>query len=42
VFGTTWSAEHMGYTPELKDIQDKVKDRMDQFINAYLGVNPKR
>jgi hypothetical protein len=42
VFGTTWSAEHMGYTPELKDIQDKVKDRMDQFINAYLSVNPKR
>jgi len=42
VFGTTWSAEHMGYTPELKDIQDKVKDRIDQFINAYLSVNPKK
>jgi len=39
VFGTTWSAEHMGYTPELKDIQDKVKDHMDQFISAYLSVN---
>jgi hypothetical protein len=42
VFGTTWSAEHMGYTPELKDVQDKVKDRIDQFINAYLSVNPKK
>jgi hypothetical protein len=42
VFGTTWSAEHMGYTPELKDIQGKVKDRIDQFINAYLSVNPKK
>lgn len=42
VFGTTWSAEHMGYTPELKDIQDKVKDRIDQFIKAYLSVNPKK
>jgi len=42
VFGTTWSAEHMGYTPELKDIQDKVNGRIDQFINAYLSVNAKK
>ena len=42
VFGTTWSVEHMGYTPELKDIQDKVNGRIDQFINAYLSVNAKK
>jgi len=41
-FGATWSAECMGYTPELRDIRDKMNERVDLFINAYLGVNPKK
>jgi hypothetical protein len=42
VFGATWSAEHMGYTPDLKDIRDRMKDLVDKFIAAYLSVNPKK
>ncbi len=42
VFGATWSTEHMGYTPELRDIRDRMKDRIDKFIDAYLSVNPKK
>jgi len=42
VFGATWSTEHMGYTPDLKDIRDRMKDRVEKFIDAYLSVNPKK
>lgn len=42
VFGATWSVEHMGYTPDLKDIRDRMNDRIDKFIDAYLSVNPKK
>lgn len=42
VFGSTWSTEHMGYTPDLKDIRDRMKDLTDKFIKAYLSVNPKK
>jgi hypothetical protein len=42
VFGTTWSTEHMGYTPELRDIRDKMKGCVDIFINGYLSVNPRK
>ena len=42
VFASTWSTEHMGYTPDLKDIRDRMKDRVDRFIDAYLSVNPKK
>lgn len=42
VFGATWSTEHMGYTPELRDIREKLKERIDKFMDAYLSVNPKK
>ncbi len=42
VFASTWSTEHMGYTPELKDIRERMKERVDRFIDAYLSVNPKK
>lgn len=42
LFGATWSTEHMGYTPDLKDIRDRMKERVDKFIEAYLSVNPKK
>lgn len=42
VFGATWSVEHMGYTPDLKDIRERMNDRIDKFIDAYLSVNPKK
>ncbi len=42
VFGSTWSAEHMGYTPDLKDIRDRTQALIDKFIDAYLSVNPKK
>ena len=42
VFGSTWSVEHMGYTPDLKDIRDRMKDLVDKFIDAYLSVNLKK
>jgi hypothetical protein len=32
----------MGYTPDLKDIRDRMKDLIDKFIDAYLSVNPKK
>jgi hypothetical protein len=41
VFGSTWSTEYMGYTPELRDIRDKMKERIERFIDAYRSVNPK-
>jgi hypothetical protein len=41
VFGSTWSTEYMGYTPELRDIRDRMKERIDRFIDAYRSVNPK-
>ena len=42
VFAVTWSTEHMGYTPDLKDIRDRMKLLLDRFIDAYLGVNTKK
>ncbi|MCU0594337.1 MAG: hypothetical protein MUC98_02580 [Desulfobacterota bacterium] len=42
VFAATWSTEHMGYTPDLKDIRERMKERVDKFIEAYLSVNPKK
>jgi len=41
-YGATWSTGYMGYNPQLRDIRDKMKDRVDIFINAYLSVNPKK
>jgi hypothetical protein len=37
----TWSAGYFGVTPRLDLIRNKTKDGVDQFINAWLSVNPK-
>jgi hypothetical protein len=39
--GTTWSTTAMGVAASASDVQDKVKDLIDQFINAYYTVNPR-
>jgi hypothetical protein len=41
-YGATWSTGYMGYTPQLRDIRDRMKDRIDNFIDAYLSINPKK
>ncbi|MFX0198641.1 MAG: hypothetical protein ACFFCW_21170 [Candidatus Hodarchaeota archaeon] len=41
VFACTWDSAWVGYTNKLEDIRAYVKDRVDEFINAYLSVNPK-
>jgi hypothetical protein len=42
VYGaTTWSAAWAGWH-DLPFIREKVKDLTDQFINAWLSVNPKK
>ncbi len=37
----TWAVGRTGFTPELRYIRARIKDLVDQFINAYLSVNPK-
>jgi hypothetical protein len=37
----TWDSRMVGCTNELEDIRARVRDLVDQFINAYLSVNPK-
>ena len=41
---TTWSEEALGIIgrDNLREIRDYIKDYVDQFINAYLSVNPKK
>jgi hypothetical protein len=42
VASTTWSADgYLGKTPDLDDIRSKIKDLVDEFISAWLSVNPK-
>jgi hypothetical protein len=36
----TWEVGTVGFG-EIKNIQTDTKDKVDQFINAYLSVNPK-
>ena len=38
--GTTWQNGYLGIG-NIKAIRESVKDRIDQFINAYLSVNLK-
>ena len=40
--GQTWDTGYVGVSPELKDVREHTKDRVDDFINAYLSVNPKK
>jgi len=43
---STWSVEEVGYNISQSGMADAVrsalKDNVDQFINAYLSVNPKK
>ena len=41
--GITWSKSFMGTVgaSNVNDIRDSVKDKVDEFINDYLSVNPK-
>ena len=39
-FASTWSVSGVGYG-KLSNVRNAVKDRVDQFINAWLSVNPK-
>jgi len=41
---TTWSVRAVGTAgrENLRNIRDFIKDYVDQFINAYLSVNPKK
>lgn len=40
----TWSVGDFGSARKLglRNLRDNVKDRVDQFINAYLAANPKK
>ena len=41
---TTWSSDfQVGFWPraDLRTLRDDIKDKVDQFISAYLSVNPK-
>ncbi len=41
---TTWSVGAVGTVGRnnFRDIRDHIKDSVDEFINAYLSVNPKK
>lgn len=41
---TTWSVTAVGIVSRenFRNIRDYIKDRVDEFINAYLSVNPKK
>ena len=41
---TTWETGMVGIvaTSNLQHIRDKTKDKVDEFLNAYLSVNPKK
>jgi hypothetical protein len=39
---TTWSIGGYGLTDNLGEIRNIAKDIIDQFINAWLSVNPKK
>lgn len=38
----TWSKGILIASPTAQGIRDGVKDRIDQFLNAWLSVNPKK
>jgi hypothetical protein len=41
---TTWSVGSVGAVGrnKLRTVRDDIKDHVDEFINAYLSVNPKK
>jgi hypothetical protein len=43
IWATTWdSLERFGSTPNAYDIRNTAKDVVDEFVKAYLSVNPKQ
>jgi hypothetical protein len=42
-WATTWdSLVRFGWSPNTSDIRNTAKDVVDEFVNAYLSVNPKQ
>ena len=41
LFAPTWESTIIGYSHNLDVISDVVRDGVEEFINAYLSVNPK-
>lgn len=41
IHAITWSTAGLG-VGDIKDIRESIKEQVDQFINAYLSVNPKK
>jgi len=39
---TTWSTGYLFLNPNAQAIRDKIKDKVDEFLNAWLSVNPKK
>jgi hypothetical protein len=39
---STWSTASYGTTGSLANIRGKIKDLVDEFLNAWLSVNPKK
>lgn len=39
---STWSVGGAGIAPDFEFIRNFLKDEIDQFINAWLSVNPKK
>ena len=42
VFGSTWSTSVIGITPNLNEIRNEIKELMEDFLNAWQSVNPKK
>lgn len=40
-WATTWASDLLGYTPDLDNIRGSVTEMVEQFIQAFLFVNPK-
>jgi hypothetical protein len=38
----TWKVVHTGVAYKISHIRERVKMHMDEFVNAYLSVNPKQ
>lgn len=44
IFATTWETGWVGSVDKVKfvsEVREKLKDRVDEFINDYLAANPK-
>jgi hypothetical protein len=38
----TWEVVHTGMTEKLSHIRERVKTHVDEFVNAFLSVNPRQ